>query len=98
MLVKTYTRPTGKVRWTEVSEIYPEDAEWFKYHNVIVGMESLDDDNVVLYGETTLTDEDDEPIESIHISNMPTQTCKDALHQLRLKTQELVVQHRNNSQ
>lgn len=93
-----YTRPTGKVRWTEISEIYPEDAEWFKQHNVTVGMESLDDDNIVFYGETTLTDDDDEPIESIHICNMSTQKCKDALRQLRLDMQKLVVQRHNKAE
>lgn len=49
LTVKYFTRPNGHVKEIEMSNIYPEDIEYFQKNNITVSMEELSTGDVVVY-------------------------------------------------
>lgn len=76
--VTIYQRPDGRKLRTLITKVYPEDAKFFKRHNVIIGIEELDDNQYALYGRYPNQDEEDEVIV---LSN--GRTCNECLKEIR---------------
>lgn len=62
-----YTLPNGAKSTITVTKINPDDAAWFKAHEVDISMEQLRDGEFAIYGGLD-EDEDGEPIEMIELA------------------------------
>ncbi len=80
--VTIYLRPDGRKLRTMITKVDPEDAKFFKRHNIIISIEELDDKledrQYALYGRYPDQDEEDE---LIVLSN--GRTCNECLNELR---------------
>lgn len=83
MFVTIYQRPNGNTNLIEITNVYPEDEEWFESRGVLVSMEELSLDRYAIYADVGLTEDDDEtPMELIHITKAG-ETCQEAMSALR---------------
>jgi len=60
MRVKMYLKPNGRLEYAYITNINPEDSEWFTTNEVKVSMEELYQDQFAVYGDLGITDEDGE--------------------------------------
>ena len=80
-----YKAPHGHKEEMEISNIYPEDEQFFETNGVVISMEYLAGDFVV-YADTGYENEDGDPEEFIAIS--AGRSCEDILKELRLACEQ----------
>jgi len=86
MRVKMYLKPNGRLEYAYITNINPEDSEWFTTNEVKVSMEELYQDQFAVYGDLGITDEDGESYELIVLSE--GRSCEETLSELRKNCEE----------
>lgn len=89
MNVTFYLRPDGRTREMNITNVRDDDALWFEQNDVTVSMEELNDSTYAIYADIGLYEDDGEtPKEIIYVTSSPSESCEEALSNLRIMCQE----------
>jgi len=80
MKANFYKAPNGQKENMQITNIYPEDEEFFTKYDITISMEELGDQYVV-YADTGYENEDGYPEEFIALAE--GRNCEDVLKELR---------------
>lgn len=81
-----FLRPNGRKITQIITDISPDDANWFKANEVKISMEDIGVGGCAVYADYGRTLADGEPVEMIVISN--NRTCKETMAELRVRCEK----------
>lgn len=81
-----FLRPNGGKITQVITNISPDDANWFKANEVKISMEDIGVGGYAVYADYGRTLADGEPVEMIVISN--NRTCKATMSELRVRCEK----------
>lgn len=76
--VTFFIKPNGKKINKDITNVYPDDADFINKNKILISMEEMRDGNNVIYFDYGKVDEDGEPEECIEISF--GRTCEDTIN------------------
>lgn len=94
MIATMYVRPSGRKCQFNVTNIYPEDENWFTLQGVDLGFEDCGVFNAIYWTHPKVTFED-ELDERTYIVKM-NETCEDALHAIRNEIEKILKEIEND--
>ena len=90
--VTLYTRPNGRTKVITVTNIYSEDADWFRSHDAKVSMEDIGE-QVAIYADVGIK-YDEGLNEAIELSR--GRTCEETVAALRAQCKRLLKEYESD--
>lgn len=93
MIVTLYKQPHGRTEEIDIRNVYPDDAEFFKTHDIKISMEDIGG-MFAIYADTGAKTEDGEPDELIELSQ--GRSCEESLNALRQQCEQVIASGAEN--
>lgn len=91
MIATLYGDEDLKDQIIDIKDISDEDQVWFEDNNVSVALKRLGETQFALYGDVGLFEDDNVTPLEIKITAKTIETCRDALHRLRIECEKVIM-------